>query len=353
MARGFDLYEDGSENLRQNFTQTFLGRAFVKYVYIRFARPDWPERQDAEEINRKVFRWFSRRTRRPYFLFINYFDVHSPYFAPQPFGKRFGELPDAIVRRMNSGIIGARFPAITPVEQASLVAGYDNTLAYADSQIEALMQFLAKSPDWSNTVLIITSDHGESFWEHGRFGHGWDLSRELVHVPLIILGPGIPAGLRVRGVVATRNLYATILGLAKGSATASLSPSSLQNYWSGKQDSTPGASAVVSEVNVPTPIPRLQNAYISLITPRWHWILDAHGHTQLFDWVKDPTEKADLAGSSEASAVVENLERALREHVMTSARPWAGLSYLQPIGLGSFPPVNPLDRDVLESLPYQ
>jgi arylsulfatase A-like enzyme len=353
MAQGFDLYEDGSENLRQNLMRTLFGSAFVRFVSARFAQPDRPERQSAEEINRKVLRWFPRRTRRPYFLFINYFDVHSPYFAPRPFAKRFGELPDAIVRRMNSGIIGTRFPAITPMEQASLVAGYDNSLAYADSQIEALMQFLAKSPDWSNTVVIITSDHGESFGEHGFFGHGWNLSRELVHVPLIILGPGIPAGLRVRSVVATRKLYATILGLAEGSTTASPSPSSLQNYWSGKRDSAPEASAVVSEVDVPTPYPRLQNAYISVTTPQWHWILDAHGHTQLFDWVKDPTEKADLAASPEASAVVENLQRDLRKHVMTSPRPWAGLSYLQPIGLGRFPPVNPPDRDMLDSLPYQ
>jgi arylsulfatase A-like enzyme len=353
IARGFDLYEDGSENLRQNFAQTMYGRAFVRFVYMPFVEPDWPERQSAEEINRKVLRWFPHRTPGPYFLFINYYDVHFPYFAPRPFAKRYGELPHEVAQQIDSDVHGVAPPAITPAEKAYLVAGFDNTLAYADSQIAVLMQFLAKTPDWSNTVVIITSDHGETLGEHGHFGHGWSLSSELVHVPLIILGPGVPAGLHVHDVVGTRRLYATILDLAQGGTTGSLRAASLQNYWSGKQDSISKATLVISEVNSPTLDPRRQNSYISLNTPQWHWILDAHGHSQLFDWVKDPQENADLAGSPEAGKVVEALERALHERLMASPRPWAGLSYLQPVGLGISPPASPRDRDLLDSLPYQ
>jgi arylsulfatase A-like enzyme len=353
IARGFDRYEDGSENLRQNFVQTLFGRALVKFIYMRFVRPERPERQNAEEINRDVFRWFSHRTRRPYFLFINYFDVHDPYFAPRPYSKRFGELPYGVERRIRDEIGGAERPTLSSADQASLVAGYDNTLAYADNQIDVLLQFLAKSPDWSNTVVIITADHGDTFGEHGPYLHGMNLWRELVHVPLIIVGPGVPAGVRVRRAVGTRRLYATILGFAEGSKQGPPTPSSLQNYWTGNQDSNPTSPVVVSELGASPANPLLQNTYISLTTPQWHWILDSHGHSQLFDWVNDPQEKADLAGSSEASAVVETLQRSLRERVMTSARPWAGLSYLQPLGLGSPPPVNPQLHDLLDSLPYQ
>lgn len=353
IARGFDLYDDGSGDLWQNFTQTLFGRTFGKYVYPRFAHPNWPERQNAEEINRKVFHWFRHRTRQPYFLFVNYFDVHFPYFAPGPFPRLFGELPDGVVRRMNGGTSGSGRSALTPVEHASLVAGFDNTLAYTDSQIEALLQVLEKSQDWSNTVVIITSDHGESFGEHDHFGHGWNLSREVVHVPLIILGPGIPAGLCVRSVVGTRKLYGTILGLAGVSTKGSADDPSLQHHWAGRQDSVPGRGAVISELDTRILNSRMQNAYASVTTRQWQWIMDAQGHAQLFDWVKDPQETTDLAGSPQVSGVMKNLEQAFREHVMKSSGPWAGISYLLPMGGGSPQPLEPEQHELLESLPYQ
>jgi arylsulfatase A-like enzyme len=352
IARGFDLYKDGSDNLRQNLTQTLFGRAFTKFVYLRFARPERPERQPAEEINQKVFRWFSHRTQRPYFLFINYFDLHGPYFAPRPFADRYGKLSYELVWRFDSEIHGVEGAVLTAAEQASMVAGYDNSLVYADRQIGVLMQFLAKSPDWSNTVVIITGDHGESLGEHGQFGHGWSLSRELLHVPLIILGPGVPAGIHVKSVVGTRSLHDTILGLAEGSKEGAPADSSLQKYWSGNQDSIPTSPAVVSEIDFPLN-PRLQDAYISVTTPQWHWVLDARGHAQLFDWVNDPQEKTDLSSSTGANTVGNNLQQVLRNRVMSSPRPWEGLRYLHPLGLGGDPPANPRDREVLESLPYQ
>ncbi len=348
IAQGFDTYEDGTENLRQNFGGTLIGHAFDKLVYKRFIHPNWLERQDAEEINGKVIRWYSHRTRQPYLLFVNYFDVHSPYLAPSRFAHHFGELSDGMARRFEEVTSKTdRYP-FTPAEQASLVAGYDNGLAYADSQIGILLETLAKSADWSNTVVIITADHGEAFGQHGLFAHGMNLWRELVHVPLIILGPGVPAGLRIHDVVATQRLYATILGLAEGSKRESPRPYSLQSVWSGVEDSKAVAGPAISELNALS----TRNTYISVTTPRWHWILDAQGHTQLFDWVTDPQERSDLAGSPGSSAVEETLQRALREFVMTSARPWAGLSYLRPIGLGSAPSTFPRDRDLLDSLPY-
>lgn len=365
IARGFDLYEDGAENLRQNFTRTLFGRAFSRFVYTRFLRPDMPERQDTEEINQKVFRWFRHRTQQPYFLFINYFDVHGPYFAPRPFAKRFGELTHDVWRAYGERNAAGSL-SLSQEARASLVAGYDDTLAYADSQVDALMQFLAKSPDWSNTVVIITSDHGEALGEHGHVGHAWGLLRELVHVPLIIFGPGIPEGLRVRDVVSTRRLHATILGFAEGSTEGSSGLLSLQRYWSGRQDPISMPVAVVSALNLLTSDPGWPNAYISLITPEWHCILDAHGHTQLFDWVNDPLEKADLASSSEGSAVAQSLQRTLRSRVLDSFGPWAGLDYLKPLGLvnprlgNAASPrgipaarLKPQDRDLLGSLPYQ
>jgi hypothetical protein len=75
--------------------------------------------------------------------------------------------------------------------------------------------------------------------------------------------------------------------------------------------------------------------------------------TQLFDWVKDPQENADLAGSPETSAVTKTLQFSLRKSVMASSSPWVGMCYLQPLGSGTSPSVQAQDRDLQDSLPYQ
>lgn len=352
IARGFDVYLDGSENLRQNMVQTLFGRTFTKFVYLRFTRFERPEWQHADEINRKVEHWLSKRSRQPYFLFINYFDVHAPYFAARQYVNRFGGLPSDGIPAIQSNINGADQSTSTPAQQAAILERYDDALAYTDNRIGALIESLAKSPDWSNTVVIVTSDHGETLGQHGVFGHGMNLWRELVHVPLIILGSGIPQGVRIHDVVGTRSLYATILGLAAG-RDATPSRSALQSYWTPGRDARVLPNVAVSELGMCPAFSRFENTFISVTTPQWHYILDAHGQTQLFNWVEDPQEKLNLTSSPEGSKVSENFRRIVREQVMSTNRPWRGLDYLQPVGLAMPSPGAPPERDVLDSLPYQ
>ena len=94
-----------------------------------------------------------------------------------------------------------------------------------------LLRFLERSPEWSNTYVIITADHGEGFGEHDTYSHGWNLYREVLHVPLIIAGPGIPAGVRVKDIARTRQIFATALELA-GVKGAVLRRTSLTRLWS-------------------------------------------------------------------------------------------------------------------------
>jgi arylsulfatase A-like enzyme len=197
-------------------------------------------------------------------------------------------------------------------------------------------------------MLIIAADHGEGFGEHGHIGHGYGLSRELIHVPLIILGPGIPQGRRVSQPVGVRRLYATILGMAK----QSVERSSLQNYWSAGPDYQPRPSAVISELDRPFWGPTL-NSFISLTTAQWHCILDAHGHAELFDYVRDPGDKVNLAGTAEGNAIVQSLQQVLSKRVKNSPGPWTGLGYLQPLGIKTSQAISAPDRDLLESVPYQ
>src|ERR1019366_10524505 len=92
---------------------------------------------------------------------------------------------------------------LTNSQRQSVITAYDNSLKYIDSQVGELLRSLERSPECSNTYIIITADHGEAFGEHHAYTHGWDLHREVLHVPLVVAGPGIPAGVRITAIANT------------------------------------------------------------------------------------------------------------------------------------------------------
>ena len=120
----------------------------------------------------------------------------------------------SLVRRLHrASSSGSAPPNFTDGERASLIAAYDNCIAYLDGQVGRLISFLRRSPGWDNTVVIITSDHGEEFGGHGRYSHGEDLYREALHVPLIITGPGVRPGVS-NALVNSTDLFVTIMEMA-------------------------------------------------------------------------------------------------------------------------------------------
>jgi arylsulfatase A-like enzyme len=91
---------------------------------------------------------------------------------------------------------------------------YDGEIRYTDDNIEHLVGLLKKHGVYDNTMIVITSDHGEEFFEHGTLGHGFSLYQEVVRVPLIFHGAGVAKGRVVKSPVAIVDLDATILELA-------------------------------------------------------------------------------------------------------------------------------------------
>jgi arylsulfatase A-like enzyme len=326
MSRGFEVYEDDSFSLRTNIAATFFSQTVAQPLYQHLVRYDHFPRRNAREVNNDVFRWFRHRSSRPYFLFINYFDAHDPYLAPPPFDTRFGRLTKSVVRVVNS-IDGVRVRRpLHGQDQESLIAGYDNSLAFLDDQVAQLMQFLAASPDWGNTIVIITADHGEAFGEHVKYGHGWNAYREVLHVPLIIFGPGIPAGLRVAHIARIHEIFPTVLDLALEERPP-FRRTSLRRFW------TPGfRPEPFDDMAVSALIPNLQGperkAYITLMTGEWHYLEDSRGSAELYHWATDPQEKTNLIESPEHQGTVRELRARLREQVGFSVRPWRGSEYL-------------------------
>lgn len=135
------------------------------------------------QITDRALEWIGKQ-REPWFMWAHYIDPHSAY-VPHPGGQRFGE---------------------------SALDRYDGEVHATDKQIGRLISGIDTMGQGSKTVVIVTSDHGDAFNEHGVSGHAATLYREILHVPLIIHVPGHDAR-RIDGAVSPMDIYPTVAGL--------------------------------------------------------------------------------------------------------------------------------------------
>jgi len=144
--------------------------------------------RSAQLISDHAIAWLQRsNAHKPYFLFLNYFDPHAPYQPPPgyddlpmartPFEPPYAEL-----------MTGKH--ELTAKERSILIDKYDGEIRFLDHHLGRLLDAVFSRPGSENTLVIVTADHGESFGEGGRFGHGYWLSEELIHVPMLIRFPG-------------------------------------------------------------------------------------------------------------------------------------------------------------------
>lgn len=330
LGSGFGMYDDDRTTIPYNLSRTLLGRVAVQPIYQNVDRYDAFYRRNAGDLNSAIFRWLRHKPSGPFYAYINYFDAHSPYLTSPPFNHRFGTLPESVVRRWSSkGGFHPKKP-LPASARADLINGYDNCLAYLDSQIGDLVHFVESSPAGKNTIFIITADHGESFGEHGVYQHGNDVHREEIHVPLIVYGAGIPAGKRIAPPVPIRRLFATVLDLALGNVVP-MHQHSLARFW--EQDSPQDlAEPVVSELSSSDSLGGLGE--ISLTTAHWHYILTTKGRQYLYNWETDIGENHNLSSLPKYQPTVKKLNTDLRQLEANSAEPWIGTEYLFALGAG-------------------
>jgi arylsulfatase A-like enzyme len=324
LGGGFGKYDDDRTTLLYNLSRTLVGRAAVQPLYQKLVRYDAFYRRNAADLNSEIFGWLRHRPVKPFYVYINYFDAHSPYVPPATYDHRFGTLPESVVRRW--GVKGGFRPSrsVPAGDRQALINGYDNSLAYLDAQIGQLVHAMESAPGGRNTIILITADHGEAFGEHGAYQHGNDLHREEIHVPLIVYGAGIPGGKRIAQPVAIRKLFATVIDLALGNEVP-LHAFSLARFW---QTDSPQeiAQPVVSELSAS--LSEAGAAGISLTTAQWHYILTTKGDQYLYDWATDPSDKNNLSASPQGKPVVAQLNAMLRKVESNSSEPWAGPEYL-------------------------
>jgi arylsulfatase A-like enzyme len=153
----------------------------------------------ASDINRHAFDILDRAEsrRQPFFLFLNYMDAHVPYIPGEPFGERFSE-EEAHVKPIPAreylpvrDAVNAGKRVLADAEKRYLISQYDAGIANIDAAIGDLLARLRERGLYDNTLIIVTSDHGEAFGDHDYMEHAvGSLYQDQVHVPLFVKYPG-------------------------------------------------------------------------------------------------------------------------------------------------------------------
>lgn len=332
--RGFTHFEDYFQSPADMFVRTLFGREFAR-IYLtrsdkskvkRAARalgleslldPDsegsgpyggaQAVRKRAPEVTRELLQWIDGdRRQHPFFAFLNYFDVHFPFGGPRSYPK-------------------------PGWEQNTVIGQYDSGIKYVDDALAQLMSELGKRGLTQNTVVVITSDHGEALGQHAMTFHGRALYREQIHVPLIFWYPDhLPAGMRVPTPVTNAAIPATMMELLDPKATAEFPGPALPALWNGTQAGR----------NWPIPLSELaQNRYLgkedasadrlvptattgpmkSLVTLRWHLITHKELGEQLYDWAADSSELNNLVSTPEGRTEASKLTSQLADILAKSA----------------------------------
>ncbi|MGH7541916.1 MAG: sulfatase-like hydrolase/transferase, partial [Gemmatimonadota bacterium] len=247
LDRGFARYEDYPVSPAMVANSTWAARWIARTLTARLGRERPLVHKDAARINRDFLEWLDGRSDRPFFAFLNYMDAHAPYVPPDSLHARFG--PRRTWRAQGDLAWKREW---TEEELAAERAAYEASIAYVDARVGELLEGLEARGVLSSTLVIVASDHGEQFGEHGLVDHGNSLYRPLLHVPLALRLPGEAVSRRRVGrPVSLRDLPATIADLL-GDPDPPFPGRSLRPLW---EDAPSGAGAsggdylVLSAVN--------------------------------------------------------------------------------------------------------
>ena len=278
-GRGFMHFEDGS--LVEKLLQTNLGRHLLNQLGLWRMADISLGRQTAQVISRNAFRWITR-SHKPFFVVINYFDVHAPYTPSMEYMRRFSSREP-----LRDQAFWPLDVQLKPQQLQDQIDAYDACILYTDANISQLLNDLQQSGYMDNTVVVITSDHGEAFNEQGFVFHGQSLYWNLIHVPLLIYAPGRVSPSYIQTPVSLLSVPSTLLSLVHGSAKDYPWPS-LQRLWDpDPKESEPVRWPVpISELAWISESSRFPSHYgpmKSIVTTSWHYIEGGKLGAELYD----------------------------------------------------------------------
>jgi arylsulfatase A-like enzyme len=250
-------YRTGAILTHYYFNDWGLEQGFDTYDNSLGQKPD-PKSITSPEVTDKSIAWIRTHMDDRWFLWAHYLDPHGHY-VPHDMIDYGDEEKDR----------------------------YDGEIHFTDHHIGRLLSELERMPGGDRTVIIITSDHGEGFGEHGDINHGMSLYRELIHVPLIVYVPGLPPR-RVDGPVSVIDIFPTMADIAQiDISDLALEGESLVPQLFYGEDAR--GRVVFAETNWPDPLRAIVSADYKLVYNL------KNNFYELYDLTEDPWEKRNLA----------------------------------------------------------
>lgn len=247
-----------------------------------------------------AIRWLEERDEgTPFLAVVHFYDPHIPYDPPPPFDTLFadpllGDLRSGDLQMDTMQAVNMGSGEISAAGLNGMVDLYDGEIAFTDLQIARLMAFMRESGIGESTVVVVLGDHGEEFMEHSGIEHGRTLYQEVVRVPLIMCGPGVPSGGIVHVPAAQTDVLPTVLSLLGEEAPEGLSGADLLGGEAALLGrSIPASNLLWSGV---------QQASVRRDGLKIIWYAESGDH-ELYDLSIDPLEQSPL-GTIDSSMVM-------------------------------------------------
>lgn len=266
MAQGFDTYDDEFDDERNTM--------------------GIPERLGGNTTDLTI-QWIERHKTEQQFVFVHLYDPHFTYDAPEPFASKF---PDAKKPEL--------LPDIPP-NYTDRCSAYAGEIGYVDHCIGRIIGKLKELDRYDNTLIIITSDHGEMLGQHGESTHGYFTYQGNIRVPLVIRVPGKEKHLLVKGPVGIIDIVPTVCSALSTEIHHKIDGKDLLAYYN---DTQPYPDRYVFSQSL-EPTKYKANPLLTVITDQHNYTLTTH--SELFDLNDDPYENDNLVQ-----------EQAKRAHLM-------------------------------------
>ncbi len=270
---------------------------------------------------------------QPVLLYLQYMEPHAPYEPPAAFRERFAAGVSAEeAKRLNDLLLALEWSKLSDDDVAHLAALYDAEVAAVDAELRRFVGDLERRGVLDHALLVVTADHGEEFREHEQLVHGLTLFEAAIHVPLLVIGGGFPAGAVVRQPVSLVDVAPSILAAAALSPEPRFEGRSLRTLlspldvdgevlsellsWQESGDWRQHAAALIA-------------GPLKLVVPPYH--LRTIKVPQVYDLARDPGEKFPNApGLGVAELVLHQRLTSLVAALEPRAAPVAGHGDLDP-----------------------
>ena len=173
--------------------------------------------EQGEKVTDTLLSWIKHNKKKPFFAYVHFMDTHMPYNASEEFREIFQldkSDPDGSLDLISLDIRILTELGMSLKDKQSVKALYDRAVLQFDRSFGRILQNLKRFNLMENTIIILTSDHGEEFWDHKSFGHGHTHYNEVLHVPLIIGNTSNFKPRRVPQYTQHLDVFPTILSLA-------------------------------------------------------------------------------------------------------------------------------------------